>query len=225
MRIIKPEFQILSELYGSEILMDIEAAGRTCYKSEDRVSTDSAMKFVKGLIQRGHESVLEHRSVSVRIICDRGVSHEIVRHRIAAYSQESTRYCNYKGGVTFIAPCFLSDCPIGEYTFDNFVTIMPFDFSNGTLEWIKSMLNAERAYLTMLSCGMQPQEARSVLPNSLKTEIVCTYNLREWRHFFKLRAADTAGKPHPQMLEITVPMLEKFKQIIPVVFDDIEAVK
>lgn len=208
MRVVKAGFQILTYIDEPiSILGPLELAGRTCYKSESTITPDSAASFVRKLIQSGHESVLEHQSVSVRVICDRGVSHEIVRHRLASYSQESTRFCNYgkAGEVTFIEPCF---------------------WAKGSLHyevWKSAMEHAEQVYLQMIEHGSSPQEARCVLPNSLKTEIVMTMNLREWRHFFKLRAAGVAGKPHPQMLEIAVPMLSRFKSLIPVVFDDIAA--
>jgi len=209
MKVISAGFQILGNISAENILCSIEAAGRTCYKSESVVSPETARPFVANLIKRGHESVLEHQSVSVRIICDRGVSHEIVRHRIASYSQESTRFCNYSksGEVVFIKPCFWCESELIYQV------------------WKNHMVIAEQVYLQMIYHGAKPQEARSVLPNSLKTEIVVTMNLREWRHFFKLRAAGAAGTPHPQMLEITVPMLEEFKRKIPVVFDDITTSK
>lgn len=156
------------------------------------------------LHEKCHESVIEHVSVTGRVICDRGVSHEIVRHRLAAYSQESTRYCNYKSkGVKVIEPLFY----LGEENKEKFD------------EWFAAMQDAERHYLRLLELGSTPQEARSVLPNSLKTEIVITYNLREWRHFFKLRCAKAA---HPQMREITIPMLREFQRLIPGIFDDIQ---
>lgn len=205
MKIIKPSFEILDDINGKEMLRKIELAARTCYKSEDKITDDSAEKFVRNLIKRGHESALEHEKISVRIICDRGVSHEIVRHRIASYSQESTRYCNYSHGkfggeLTFIKPCFLEE---GAVVYDC---------------WRDACKKAEDAYIDLLNCGCTPQEARSVLPNSLKTEIVMTANLREWRHFFKLRCAPDA---HPQMQEIARMMLKEFSQKIPVVFDEL----
>jgi thymidylate synthase (FAD) len=202
MKIIKPSYKILGEINGSALLQAIEAAGRTCYKSEDAITDESAPAFVHSIIERGHESVLEHQSISVRVICDRGVSHEIVRHRIASYSQESTRYCNYgkSGEVTFIRPCFWTD--------DSLIMKV----------WETQMQSAENCYLQMLKHGALPQEARSVLPNSLKTEIVMTMNLREWRHFFKLRIAPSA---HPQMRQLTISMLARFQRLIPIVFDDI----
>jgi len=196
----------VSSVDGDEILKRIEEYGRVCYKSENRITEDSAKRFVENLVKRGHESVLEHISVTVKFVCDRGVSHEIVRHRLASYSQESTRYCNYSkddfgSEITVIEPCFL--VPGTE----------------GYKLWEGACLVAEQMYFKMLDWGCTPEEARAVLPNSLKTELVMTANLREWRHFFKLRASKAA---HPQMRELTVPLLSEFKEKIPVVFDDIK---
>lgn len=204
MKIIKPSFEILTKI-PKNVLKHIELCGKTCYKSEHTITKDSAPKFVANIIKRNHESVLEHYNISVRIICDRGVSHEIVRHRTASFSQESTRYCNYgnHNQITVIAPCFFEE-NTARYNL-----------------WSNAIVAAEDAYLELLKFGATPQEARSVLPNSLKTELIVTLNLRGWRHFFKLRAANACGKSHPQMLEITVPMLKEFKKKIPIVFDDI----
>ena len=207
MRIIEASYRIETPTYsGEELLKGIEQAGRTCYKSEDRITEESAKVFVRKLIERGHESVLEHESITVRFICDRGISHEIVRHRIASFSQESTRYCNYSGdrfrnNITFIKPCFLEEG------------------TGGYKLWKQAMFIAEKEYFELLKLGCTPQEARSVLPNSTKTEIVMTANLREWRHFLKLRTAKAA---HPQMRELTVPLLHELQERIPVVFDDIK---
>lgn len=205
MRVIEPEVEILDNVNGNEILKKIEIAGRVCYKSEDKITSESAKIFIQNLLTSGHESVIEHEKISVRIICDRGVTHEIVRHRIASYSQESTRYCNYtkdKFGneLTFIKPCFWSE-DSEEYRL-----------------WIETMQIIENSYNKMIKLGTKPQEARSILPNSLKTEIIVTMNLREWRHFFKLR---TSNRAHPQMREIAVMLLEKFKKEIDILFDDI----
>ena len=204
MKIVTASFEFEQEADGRQILARIERAGRTCYKSEDRITDGSAEKFVRMIVKSGHESVLEHESVTVRIICDRGVSHEIVRHRLASYSQESTRYCNYgkAGEVTFVRPCFWD---VGSTAYDS---------------WYIAMQFAEAAYLDLLKNGATPQQARSVLPNSLKTEIVMTANLREWRHFFRLRTSVAA---HPQMRELAIPMLREFQQLIPVVFEDLGA--
>ncbi len=210
MNIIKPCFIIETEFDGEDILRHIEKAGRICYKSEDKVTEDSAYGFVKRIIKNGHEAVIEHFSVTVRVICDRGVTHEIVRHRLASYSQESTRYCNYSkdrftNQLTFIEPCFWNrDTDSGKRKYEI---------------WKNAMESSEKKYMELLELGASPQEARSILPNSLKTELLMTMNLREWRHFFKLRVAPAS---HPQMREIAIPMLAKFKELIPVIFDDIQ---
>ena len=204
MRIIPASYEILDPLNGPDILKKIELCGRVCYKSEDCITNDSAKKFVADIIKRGHESVLEHFSFSVRFIVDRGVSHELVRHRIASFSQESTRYCNYGNdddGCTFIWPLFWKE-----------------DKCKGSDIWKNATRKAENSYELLLDAGATPQEARSVLPNSLKTEVIMTANLREWRHFLKLRTAKDA---HPQMREVTVPLLAELKTLIPVVFEDI----
>lgn len=203
MKIIEPRFEIIDLLDGNELLKRIERIGRVCYKSEASITSASAIKFVKNIVENGHESVIEHEKITVKIICDRGVSHEIVRHRIASYSQESTRYCNYysdKFGneLTFIKPYFW-DKDIAKYKI-----------------WEDTMLYIEKAYLLLIESGAKPQEARSVLPNSLKTEIIVTMNLREWRHFFKLRADKSA---HPQMRQIALPLLKEFQKRVPVVFE------
>lgn len=206
MKIIKADIEILSPIDGQEILKRIEQAGRVCYKSEDKITDGSAERFVANILKRGHEAVLEHWSITVKFICDRGVSHEIVRHRLAAYCQESTRYCNYsKDGfgneITVVDPCFLEhDTPQWA-------------------AWESAMKNAEFSYFRMLELGCTPQEARSVLPNSLKTEVIMTADIREWRHFFKLRCSPAA---HPQMREVAIMLLKKFQAQIPILFDDIE---
>lgn len=202
MRIVPPSFEIVDEIDGEEILRRIERAGRTAYKSEAKITPGSAREFVARIIRLGHESVIEHEKVSVRIVCDRGVSHEIVRHRLASYTQESTRYCDYgkAGEIQVIEPPKLTEAQ--------------------RILWRTAMERAEEAYNEMRKAGAPPQIARSVLPNSLKTEIVMTANLREWRHFFKMRASLAA---HPQMQELAYPMLREFARKIPVVFDDLLA--
>lgn len=222
MKLIKPSTQILSKLDGSEILKNLEFAGRTCYKSEDKITDESAEQFVKMLLARGHESVLEHEKVTVKFICDRGVSHELVRHRIASFSQESTRYCNYSqdkfdNQLTFIIPNWVSDEQIelvkrmNEHNY--------FDIEKAVKIWYTSVVSSGQNYNTLLKLGWKPEEARSVLPNALKTEIVVTANLREWRTIFKQRTAKAA---HPSMRELMCPLLNEFKELIPVIFDDID---
>ena len=208
MRVIDAGYEIISDLNGAEILKHIERCARVCYKSEDRITDGSAEKMVAALIRSGHEAMLEHYSFTVKFICDRGIANELVRHRIASFAQESSRYCCYakdKFGkeLTFINPCFW------EPDSDNYA------------RWFHEMDEAEKTYLAMIEDGATPEQARDVLPMSIKTEIVMTANLREWRHFFKLRAEGVTGKPHPQMLEITIPLLKELKQKILVVFDDI----
>lgn len=205
MKVINPYVEFLDDIDGEAIIKRIEKIGRVCYKSEDKITDESAKIFVTNILRSGHESVIEHEKISVRVVCDRGVTHEIVRHRIASYSQESTRYCNYtkdKFGnqITVIKPLFWDENS-DEYKI-----------------WYESMQVVEQVYNKLIEKGAKPQEARTVLPNSLKTEIVMTMNLREWRHFFRLR---TSIKAHPQMREIAILILEEFKKKVPIVFDDI----
>lgn len=203
MRIIKPSYEI-KKLDEDDILI-IEEAGRCCYKSEKQIKEGSAEKLIQFLIDHGHESVLEHSRITVKFVVDRGVSHELVRHRLASYSQESTRYCNYGDDkfdheITVIRPCFL-------------------DNSSGAFNtWSRAMVAAEKAYFDMLEQGCTPQEARSVLPNSLKTEVYMTANFREWRHVLELRTAKAA---HPQFREVMIPLLKELQTRIPALFYDI----
>ncbi|MBR6400135.1 MAG: FAD-dependent thymidylate synthase [Firmicutes bacterium] len=206
MKIIKPYYVIEDEIDAKRIMLGIERAGRTCYKSEGKIGDGTAEKFIAAIIKRGHESVLEHEKITVRFICDRGVTHELVRHRIASYSQESTRYCNYSqdrfgSELTFIKPCFWEDG------------------SENMRIWEETMQHIEDNYNKMTAAGAKPEEARSILPNSLKTEIVVTMNMREWRHYFKLRTSPAA---HPQIREISIALLKEFKEKLPVLFSDIE---
>lgn len=213
MKIIKPSATVVNpfeefmtiEQYMKCLVKHIETVGRVCYKSEANITEDSYEGFVRRLIDRGHEAMVEHSGFTVRFIVDRGVSHELVRHRIASFAQESTRYCNYskdKHGneITVIEPFF--------YEKD----------SNGYNVWLSSMEVAEHYYLGLVTHGSTPQEARSVLPNSVKTEVMMTANFREWRSFFKLRIAKGA---HPQMREVTIPLLRYLQGMCPIIFDDI----
>ena len=204
MKIIKPSYEIISEVNGLKLLRFIEFVGRKCYKSEDKITSDSCEKFIKMLIERGHESVLEHEKISVLFICDRGISHEIVRHRLASFSQESTRYCNYSKGKFG-----------NELTF---IDIRPHVNDDMYESWLSSLLLIETYYFELLEKGATPQIARDILPTSLKTELVVTANLREWRTIFKQRTAQAA---HPQMRELMQPLLDEIKTLVPIVFDDI----
>lgn len=210
MKIIKAGYEIITPIDGKIILERIEQIARVCYKSEPKAKEGSAEKMVANLIKNRHEAMIEHCSFTVKFIVDRGISHEIVRHRMASYAQESTRYCNYikedfGSEITVIEPCYLEKDTKAYNT------------------WKSTCMTNEEAYFSMLNIGCTPEEARAVLPHSLKTEICVTMNLREWRHFFKLRAANMTGKAHPQMLEVTIPLLNELKGKIPVVFDDIKA--
>ena len=213
MIITNAEAEFLEDLRNPEvvkgIMQKIERIGRSCYVSENAITDDSCKGFVRRLVERQHEAMLEHATLTVKFTVDRGVSHEIVRHRMASFAQESTRYCNYSKGkfggeITVIQPCFLR---------------------TGSKEWVAwfdSCKRAEEAYFAMLNAGCTPQEARDVLPTSLKTTLWMTANIREWRHFFKLRAAGTTGSPHPQMREVALPLLKECKETMPELFGDIE---
>lgn len=209
MKVIKPTFYFEDDINGEEILKKIERMGRVCYKSSDKITPGSAERFVKAIIKSGHESVIEHEKISVLVVCDRGITHEIVRHRLASYSQESSRYCNYSKNkfgseITVVDPCFWR----GGSEEDKAKRVI----------WETAMKDVENMYMQLIDLGASAQEARSVLPNSLKSELVMTMNLREWRHFFKVRTSEAA---HPQMREIARMMLDGFKDKISIVFDDI----
>ena len=202
MKTIKPSYEIIGTLDATEILKKIELCGRVCYKSEDKITENSAREFVKQIIKSGHESVLEHFSFSVRFITDRGISHEIVRHRLASYSQESTRYCNY-----------------GADKFNSEITVVePRQIGEQKSNWLKACKISEEQYFELLKTE-SAQTARSVLTTSLKTEIIMTANLRTWRHFLKLRTSKNA---HPDLRALTVPLLRELKQILPNIFEDMQ---
>lgn len=205
MRIEYPGVEIINAVDRDKLYDTIEKAGRTCYKSENKITNGSAEKFIKGCIERGHEAVIEHGSVTLKFVCDRAVANEIVRHRLSSYCQESTRYCNYSNDkfnneITVIWPLYLAK---GSET----ATI-----------WTNAMEASEKAYFDMLQCGCTAQEARSVLPCSLKTELVMTANMREWRHFLKLRTSLAA---HPQMRQVANMALDILYTNYPALFDDI----
>lgn len=208
MRLVKPSTEIITAKQNIEEI--IELAIRVCYKSEDRIVPGSAARIIKSILEKHHESTIEHAIITVRFIFDRGVSHEAVRHRLSSFSQESTRYCAYN-----------KDKFGGE--------ISVIDIRSGFPEmgerfgiWLEAMQMAEKYYLKMLEMGATAQEARSVLPNSLKTELVWSANPREWRHIFNMRTSSSA---HPQIAEVMVPLLNEFKKLWPVLFEDIEHAK
>lgn len=196
MEIIEPSVKIETPIDAGKIMANLERYGRTAYKSEDKITPESAVKFIAGIMKSGHESVIEHESLTIRFICDRGVTHELVRHRLCAYTQESTRYCNYgKVGMRFILP--------------------PWGLDADDIEYLKA---TEVYYNKKLAMGQTPQQARYFLPNGLKTEIVVTANLREWRHILKLRS-DTHA--HPQMQQIMNILKKELQEKLPVIFGDL----
>lgn len=212
MIITKPGYEIISKNDYTEMLKKLETIGRVCYKSEDRITDSSSEVFIQNILKRGHESVIEHESITVRVICDRGVTHEIVRHRVASYSQESTRYCNYA-----------NDKFDSQISCIDLATGFSYDLNNEQDQkkyqvWQNAMEAAEKYYFEMIELGAKPQEARSILPNSLKTEIVMTMNLREWRHFMRLRLAKAA---HPQIREVAGAIFKDFLERFPAFFEDL----
>lgn len=205
---MKPSFEIIS--VTDDAISLLERAYRTCYQSEPKGHPE---EFLTAKIKMGHLSPLEHASMTVVFVCDRGVSHELVRHRLMSPSQESTRYCIYLKGVKFIdirEGIDLDPKMVAKLSHKGIEDIVA--------EWTAAMEDAERHYTNMLGFGATPQIARSVLPNSTKTQIVVTANFREWRHIFELRTSSAA---HPQMRQLMSPLLEKSKKMFPCIFGDI----
>ena len=203
MKIIEPSAELMRDFDGAEVMKFLETCGRTAYQSQNKITDDSAENFLRNIIKRGHESVLEHFSATFKIICDRGVMAELTRHRLASFTIESTRFCDYsKDEINFIRPCFW-DKNTDDYA-----------------RWRNGVEEAEYRYLFLRrKYFASPQQARAVLPTSLKTEIIMTANLREWRHILKLRTAKDA---HPQMRQVANMILDILKQKLPVIFEDID---
>lgn len=199
MKIVNQSYKIIS--LPDNLLETLEQAGRTCYKSEDKITDESAPKFVEMLRNRGHHAMIEFGDIIVKFITNRGVTHEMVRHRMCSFAQESTRYVNYKGGMEFIRPVWWNE-----------------NDTSPQQSWYESMKQSEKAYISLLNQGWRPEQAREVLPNSLKTEIVVKANIREWRHIFTLRTSKAA---HPQIRKLMIPLLEELKEKLPIVFEDI----
>lgn len=220
MKVIQTSFRLRfprSKETIEEMMLLVEEAARLCYQTEGKMGQKFNDKFIRSKIDAGHESVIEHSMISMRIICDRGITHEIVRHRLASYSQESTRYCNYTdekfgGEITVI------DIMTGIKLDVKMKDVPPENIEKIIALWKNHVEFTEETYCDMIALGASPQIARSVLSNSTKTEIIMTMNFREWRHFFKMRWPVAA---HPQMREITRPMLAMFKETFPVIFDDL----
>ena len=211
---VKPSFEYNSMPRKCD-LKRIERIGRTCYKSEAKITKKSYEKFVQKLVDNKHESVLEHSMISVKFITNRGVSHELVRHRLASISQESTRYCRYNDHMVFVIPDWCTDIVEGDYnSIEDFA-----HFKNmNEMMFAAECKKIEDLYSTFLKAGWKPEQAREILPNCLKTEIHMTANIREWRHIFQMRCSKNA---HPNMRQIMRPLLDDIKTRIPIVFDDI----
>lgn len=239
MKIIRASYHIMTPDLDDpktplRVYREIEESGRTCYQSAASMTDESGEKFVRTMVKNGHEAMLEHTDMKVKFIVDRGVSHELVRHRLCSFAQESTRYCNYSkdkfgNEITVIAPCFFDEIPqtrksvIMAYLDGDYkepLEFTPLEQAFG--EWYFRCTSAESGYFSLLEYGLTPQEARSVLPHSLKTEVVVKANMREWRTIFKLRAAGERGTPHPQIVEVMAPLLNECKLKLPALFYDIE---
>lgn len=254
MKLIKSKVEILDKINGDEVITKLARVARTCYKSEDASTLEKDKRLVENLIKSGHEAMIEFFDVTVKFTCDKGTSHQIVRHRMASYAQESSRYCDYSkdkfgNELTFIIPSWI-DLPEGEYMWEDQNPLLTAGLSieeagyddssdlwikdsngNGYLEykrhyngWMETeafmhaLQVAESDYMSLLKLGWKAQQARMVLPMSIKTELNMKANLREWRCFFKLRC-DTAA--HPDMRKLALDLLEQMHSLIPVVFDDI----
>jgi thymidylate synthase (FAD) len=208
LRLIEASYEIIEIPHGDYVVQKLERCARTCYKSEDNITQDSATKFLRTLLSHNppHMSVIEHGGIiTVKFNSNRGFTHEMVRHRLGSFSQESTRYCNYSKGK-----------------FDSSLSVVSAAYRERGTEafdvWFDAMLYAERAYMCLLELGEKPEEARDVLPIALKSEIVVSGNLREWGHIFFQR---TSPKAHPQMRELMIPLLTEVRLAIPVIYDDL----
>lgn len=197
-------------------------SGRTCYKSEDKITEDSAEKFVEMLTKRGHHAMIEFGDIIIKCVTNRGVAHEIVRHRMCSFAQESTRYVRYdEGDMQYIWPVWSNIKP-GYYVRGDYIQKVDVDkdIPMGDQIWLDSCIRDEENYKRLIKdCGWKAQQAREILNNSLKTEIVWKANIREWRHILKLRCGKAA---HPQMRDLMIPILKDFQSRIPVLFDDIK---
>jgi thymidylate synthase (FAD) len=230
MKIVRPYARIMNPEILSGALRTIEYAARVSHRSEDAQTEESAERFIRAVVlQHGDWSVVGHVSASVEFLVDRGITHEIVRHRIASYTQESTRFVNYakKMPPSFIypkpdveCPCCLNDydsdpTPDGKHVIGYEVGKLNCRYDT---DWLEAIRAAETAYKRLLAKGWRPQEARSVFPNALSSKIIVTFNLRTWRHFFLMR---TSKEAHPQMRQVTIPLLAEFQRLVPILYEDI----
>jgi thymidylate synthase (FAD) len=233
MKIVQPYAKIMEPELLAGALTRVEYAARVSHRSEDETSANTE-KFIRAVVlQHGDWSVVEHVSASVEFLVDRGITHEIVRHRIASYTQESTRFVNYakKMPPSFIYPKPEVEC--SHCLADNEVIAGPFSTESEFYHcitpgncapcaydkyWLRAIREVEGQYKNLLSSGWRPQEARSVFPNALSSKIIVTFNLRAWRHFFLMR---TSKEAHPQMRQVTIPLLAEFQRLVPVLYEDI----
>ena len=204
MKIIEPILYI-EDYNGKDIMKKIEKACRTCYRSEGLITEDSYKQLLENCINRGHESVLEHEKITIKMICDIGVYKDLTRHRFGSFSIESTRYCNYSkdkfnNEINFIKPIFADE-------------LNKFDI------WKNTLQNIENAYMQMVEAGCKPDEMRMILPHSTAAEVTMTANIREWKHILNLR---TKKMTHPAVQQLMIPLLLNFKKNMPEIFKDIE---
>ena len=212
MKAIIPYTQIFQDFDGEKVLKKIELCGRTCYQSEHKITDDSAAPFVRGLIHRGHEAMLEHQSVTVKFVVDRGISHEIVRHRLSSFAQESTRYCNYSKDKFGSEIAVIANEDVKE---DNLYGLLGVPYSGvrkdltAAYVWEYANKTAQWAYMTLIDLfGWSPQQARRILPLDTATTIYHTAFESDWKDFMDKRWAGKTGKPHPDMLLITKQLKE-----------------
>ena len=205
MQIVDPYIQV-EKVDGKKIMRNIERACRTCYRSEGKITEESYKTLLKNCITRGHESVLEHEKITVRMFCDLGVYKDLTRHRIASFSIESTRYCNY-----------------GKDKFDNEIKVIkPCNIEEGTKlydNWKNACEEIEKNYMEMSKEGALPDQLRMILPHSIGAEVTMTANIREWKHILALRASKHT---HPSIRQLVIPLLLHFKEIMPEIFDSVE---
>ncbi len=204
-KIVEPHVEIITPLDGEAILKHLELCARNCYKSEDKITPDSARTMIKKLLELGHEAMIEHYNLTVKLTCDIGVYKDLTRHRLVSFAIESTRYCNYSKGKFGNELSVIKPCHIKENTPE-------YDL------WLSTMQTIEKNYNQMAALGCRPDQLRMLLPHSTKADVIMTANLREWRHIFKLRCAPAA---HPTVQEVMDMLLAKLRSEIPVIFDDI----
>jgi thymidylate synthase (FAD) len=215
MKLINPYVAVMKGLEEPDVIMAfLELCARNCYKSEEKINELSAAKLIEKLIKRKHWTPFEFHDVTVRFVIDRGISHELVRHRLCSFLQESSRYCDYGDGhVCFVIPYFAEHIEAGVY--DSGVTRSWKGWKPEEHEWFNAMSVAEEYYKQLRDHKLSPQGARDVLPNSLKTDVICKANLREWMHIFKLRCDD---KAHPDMVKVARMVLKEFRERLPLIF-------